>query len=329
MPSPKEQQHVGNLAPRSSCRYVRGGCRRRRSRRSRNPPAPTRRCLRCRRRVRRTLAAAYKLKQAGRSVIVLEARSRVGGRSWTVKQQRRPLHRLRRAMGRADARCVLRADQGDGLRDLPLARYRPHASARHYERRPASHRAERRVSGLGDGRGRARQRRCGGELDRRQRAVGSSGRRAARLHHLRRMAAAEPCRRTRAPLSFARGRRGAVRQRQRDFDAASRLAGQSLSRSESPVRRPGRRAAGSRHRRHPAGRAAACRQARQVDPHRPSGAPHRVDRARRGRPCRQAQRRGASRGGRDAARARRRHRIRPDPRHQPHAGDAALAGRVW
>src|ERR1044072_9002436 len=33
------------------------------------------------------LAAAYRLKQAGASVIVLDARKRVGGRSWSVKMK--------------------------------------------------------------------------------------------------------------------------------------------------------------------------------------------------------------------------------------------------
>ena len=33
------------------------------------------------------LAAAYRLKQAGLNVVVLEARKRVGGRSWSVKMK--------------------------------------------------------------------------------------------------------------------------------------------------------------------------------------------------------------------------------------------------
>ena len=33
------------------------------------------------------LAAAYRLKQAGAKVVVLEARKRVGGRSWSVRMK--------------------------------------------------------------------------------------------------------------------------------------------------------------------------------------------------------------------------------------------------
>ena len=50
------------------------------------------------------LTAALRLKQAGRSVALLEARDRVGGRTFTVTRDDGVVDRSRRRLGRARAR---------------------------------------------------------------------------------------------------------------------------------------------------------------------------------------------------------------------------------
>ena len=60
------------------------------------------------------LSAAYRLKQAGASVVVLEARKRVGGRSWSVKMKDGTFVDFGGQWVGSTPVPVLFADQGDG-----------------------------------------------------------------------------------------------------------------------------------------------------------------------------------------------------------------------
>ena len=70
------------------------------------------------------LSAARDLVAAGKSVVVLEARDRVGGRTFNRRPRRRPDHRGRRRVHRADAGPHRAARQGHRRRDLPDLQHR-------------------------------------------------------------------------------------------------------------------------------------------------------------------------------------------------------------
>ena len=70
------------------------------------------------------LTAALRLKQAGRSVALLEARDRVGGRTFTDSARRRDVDRPRRRMGRARAGPDPRADERVRCAELQAVRRR-------------------------------------------------------------------------------------------------------------------------------------------------------------------------------------------------------------
>ena len=85
------------------------------------------------------LAAAYKLKNAGWNVTLLEARDRIGGRvfSYRLPQQQRTRLRTRRGMGRRKSRTVKSSVRGfqnsaseTSVRRLSFAKWKSFASRR-------------------------------------------------------------------------------------------------------------------------------------------------------------------------------------------------------
>ena len=68
------------------------------------------------------LAAAYRLKQAGAKVVVLEARRRVGGRSWSVRMKDGTFVDFGGQWVGSTQERFYDADQGDGRRDVSVAR---------------------------------------------------------------------------------------------------------------------------------------------------------------------------------------------------------------
>ena len=179
--------------------------------------------------------------------------SRVGGRSWSVNMKDGTFVDFGGQWVGSIAGALLRADQGDGRRDLSVAEFRQDAAARHPQhRRISPHR--------GGGRGHISRRRKlvndgSNALDAIARTVDPEApwphpdAAAARLHHLCRMAAAERRERERAPVHRHRGRLGAEREPGGNLHAASRLADPRLRRLEGAVSAMRRRIASSAARR--------------------------------------------------------------------------------
>ena len=190
------------------------------------------------------LSAALRLKQAGASVVVLEARGQVGGRSWTaplkdggwvdwggqwVGSSQERHYALIKEMG-----CETYPSPNFG-KTLQRSIY----DINEYHRIDED--ADRAVPRLRCPQGHLQAARRHRRHRRRERAVDASQRQAPRLDDLCRMAAAERAARGRPAIRRHRGRIGAVREPGRDLRAASRLADQGLPRHRRTVRRRARR----------------------------------------------------------------------------------------
>ena len=255
------------------------------------------------------LSAALRLKQAGASVVVLEARGQVGGRSWTVNMKdggwvdwggqwvgssQDRFYALIKEMG-----CETYPSPNFG-KTLQRSIYDINEYYRIDEDADEAYPGSDVLKGIYK------------QLD----AIADTVDVNAPWNHpdgklldsvtfaewLRQQRAA----RRRPAIRRHRGRIGAVREPRGNLGAASRLADQGVPRHRRAVRR---RAGRSPDRRHAVCRAARGRAAQGRDQVQPAGAPHPVERHGRGGAVRQHRGGGAARHRLRAAEPRRRHRI--------------------